>query len=70
MRELNLKEYQRGGPFPLSAAERNALRSQQLSLTIEPACSASTTFAGSVNYSCRFIKPLFLTALLGHWPVR
>ena len=44
MRELNLKEYQRGGPFPLSAAERNALRSQQLSLTIEPAESSDTEY--------------------------
>ena len=44
MRELNLREYQRSGPLPLSAAERDALRGQQLSLTIEPAASSDTDY--------------------------
>ena len=44
MREINLKEYQRSGPFLLSTAERDALRGQQLSLTIEPAESSHTEY--------------------------
>ena len=44
MRELNLREYQRSGPFPLSAAERDTLRGQQFSLTIEPAESSDTEY--------------------------
>lgn len=44
MRELNLREYQLSGPFPLSAAERDSLRGRQLSLTIEPAESSDTEY--------------------------
>ena len=44
MRELNLREYQRSGPFQLSAVERDSLRGQQLSLTIEPAESSDTEY--------------------------
>ena len=44
MLELNLQEYQRNGPFTLSATECDALRGQQLSLTIEPAESSGTKY--------------------------
>ena len=44
MRELNLREYQRSGPFQLSADERDSLRGQQLSLTIEPAESSDSEY--------------------------
>ena len=36
MREVDLREYERSGPHPLSAAERDALRKALPSLTIEP----------------------------------
>ena len=36
MREIDLREYERSGPHPLSAAERDALRKALPSLTIEP----------------------------------
>ena len=36
MRELNLREYQRGGPFALSISERDALRDVLPSVVIEP----------------------------------
>lgn len=44
MREIDLQEYQRNGPFTLSTAERDALRGQQLSLAIEPAESSDTEY--------------------------
>ncbi len=44
MRELNLQEYQRSGPFPLSAAKRDALRNLHFPLTIEPAESSDTHY--------------------------
>ena len=44
MRELNLREYQRSGPFPLSAAERDSLRGQQMSINIEPAEGSDTEY--------------------------
>lgn len=37
MRELNLREYQRGGPFSLSISERDGLRDALPSVAIEPA---------------------------------
>lgn len=37
MRELNLREYQRSGPLPLSVSERDALRQVVPSVAIEPA---------------------------------
>ena len=44
MRELNLQEYQRSGPFLLSAPKRDVLRKLPLSLTIEPAESSDTHY--------------------------
>ena len=44
MRELNMREYQRSGPFPLSAAERDSLRGRQMSINIEPAEGSGTEY--------------------------
>ena len=44
MRQLDLKEYERSKPYPLSAAERDNLRAVAPSLTIEPAGGEDATY--------------------------
>lgn len=44
MRELNLQEYQRSDPLPLSVSERDALRGVLCSVTIEPAAGTDAEY--------------------------